>query len=331
MKVTLRFRQIVVFLQLLTLFSFAGCASLSGRIRVGVAIGAFDDSSMADTRNRIMSYFSEISTDDVEFLPTFLDGKHDASEQLLNVDEFIERGYEVMIVDLVIPSLASTITEKAKAAGVPVVYLHHQPGQEDMDAWDKTCFVGFDDSQAGTAQGEIIADLPNNGDANGDGVVSYVMITGNPVYADTQYRVVYPIKALTDRGIEVEELLKQSADWDETQGYDIMADAISQFGDRIDVVFCHSDPMAVGAQRAISEAGRTVNKDIYLVGWDARYDGVDMVNNGLITGTVGFDNDSLAVAAVDAAVKFLQGKKNEQYIWIDCVSLVAESVLNNNA
>ena len=299
-------------------------SALSGTIKIGVTISAFDYNTMTDVRNGIQSYFIMASTDDVEFEVKILDGKRDADEQLRHVDSFIAENYDVLIVDPIDVSLADIITEKAKTADIPVVYLHYRADKEVIITWDKTCFVGFDNRQSGLVQGEIVANLPNNGDVNGDGIVSYVMITGNPEFAETQNRTEYFIKALTDRGIEVEELIRRDGNWEEDQGYDIAATAISQFGDRIDVIYCTNDPMAVGASRAISEAGRTVNKDIYLVGCDALFFAVDMVNSGQMTGTVLADNDARAVAASEAAIRFVQGNGNEKYIWVDYIPIVAE-------
>ncbi len=55
------------------------------------------------------------------------------------------------------------------------------------------------------------------GDINGDGKVSYIMVQGDPENIDAQYRTEYSIKALTDAGVEVEELLLQRGDWDQAK------------------------------------------------------------------------------------------------------------------
>ena len=293
-------------------------------IRVGVSISNFGDNTIYDVRREIDLYFWELIIDDVKYDATILDGNGDAEKQMLHVSNFIEQDYDVMIVGLNKSSNVHEITEKAKAADIPVVYLHHEPSKEDMDMWDKTCFVGFDFRQSGLVQGEIIANLPSNGDINGDGIVSYVMITGDSDHRDAQYRTEYSIKALTDRGIKVEELFKQDGEWSLYKGHDIAEFALSEFGDRIDVIFCNSDGMAIGASQAIAEAGRNVNEDIFLVGWDALIEAVDMVYNGHLTGTVLIDDYSRAVTAAEAAINFAHGKNNEKYIWIDYVPIVAD-------
>ena len=56
--------------------------------------------------------------------------------------------------------------------------------------------------------------------------------------------------------------------------------------------------MALGALQAIEAAGRTVNKDIYLVGVDALVEVVENVMNDKMTGTVFNDYFGQAHTAV---------------------------------
>ena len=133
----------------------------------------------------------------------------------------------------------------------------------------KRQYVGCDARQSGTYQGEEILETETKGDINGDGKVSYIMIQGDPENVDAQYRTEFSVKALTDAGVEVEELLKQRGDWDQAKAQQIAQDALNQYGDKIEVIFCNNDAMALGALQAIEAAGRKVNEDIYLVGVDA--------------------------------------------------------------
>ena len=128
-------------------------------------------------------------------------------------------------------------------------------------------YIGADARQSGIFQGEEIAVTENQGDINGDGEVSYIMIQGEPENIDTQYRTAYSVKALEEAGVETRELLAQTGDWSQSQGQKIMEEALDEFGNDIEVVFCNNDAMALGALEAIREADRTVGEDIYLTGW----------------------------------------------------------------
>ncbi len=284
---------------------------------VGVCIYKFDDNFMTLYRQEIESYFKSIETDTAKYKVTIVDGKGDMAEQTNQVDNFLAQGVDVLIVNLVQSSSAATVTEKAKAAGIPVVYINREPSEDDMKAWEKICYVGADARQSGTYQGEIIASLPTKGDADGDGTVRYAMIMGDPENVDAQYRTEFSVKALTDAGIAVEELFKQRGDWEQAKGQELAATALTQFGPKLDVIFCNNDGMALGAYQAIVSAGRTVGKDVYLVGVDALPEAVQMVKDGTMTGTVLNDHVGQSHSAVDAAVKYMDGNTNDTYIWVD--------------
>ena len=115
------------------------------------------------------------------------------------------------------------------------------------------------------------------------------------------------------------------SDWDQTKGQEITANALSQYGDKIDVVFCNNDAMALGALQAIEAAGRTVNKDIYLVGVDALVEVVENVMNDKMTGTVFNDYMGQAKTAADMAVKFLNGETVDPVNMVDYVKVTPDN------
>ena len=112
------------------------------------------------------------------------------------------------------------------------------------------------------------------------------MCKGDPENIDAQYRTEYSIKALTDADKEVECLYEYLDNWDQTTAQQDVANALAQYGEKIEVVFCNNDAMALGALQSIEQAGRTVGKDIYLVGVDALKEAVQNVVDGKMTGTV---------------------------------------------
>ncbi|MCL2084080.1 MAG: galactose ABC transporter substrate-binding protein [Oscillospiraceae bacterium] len=298
----------------------AGCSGGDGGVKtykVGVSIYKYDDNFMTLYRQEIESYFKTLETDTVKYNVTMMDGKGDMVEQTNQVENFIAQKVDVMIINLVQSSSAATITDKAKAANIPVVYINREPSADDMNGWDKISYVGADAKQSGTYQGEIIRDLADNGDINGDGVVSYVMLVGDPENTDAQYRTEYSIKALTDAGIAVEKLFEQRGDWDTAKGQELAANALAQFGGQIDVIFANNDGMAMGAIQAIKTAGRTVGQDIYLVGVDAIPEAVDAIAAGDMTGTVLNDHIGQSHTAVDAAVRYMSSESVDKYLWVN--------------
>lgn len=296
--------------------------------KVGVAIYQFDDNFMTLYRNEIESYFASLETDTVKYEVTTVDGKNDMATQTDQINTFITQGMDVIICNLVQTSSAETIIDTVVAADIPLVLINREPlGDNGDESYAgildnaNVCYVGADARQSGTYQGEIVLGLDNKGDINGDGKVSYVMIQGDPENPDAQYRTEYSIKALTDAGVEVEELVNQVGMWATDKGQEIAATALSQYGEAVEVIFCNNDGMALGAAAAIEAAGRTVGEDIYLLGVDALDECQQMVAEGTMTGTVLNDHVGQSHTAVDVAIKALNGEAIDNYYWVDYVMI----------
>ena len=298
--------------------------------KVGVAIYQYNDNFMTLYREEIVNYFASLETDTVKYEITMVDGKNDMAEQTNQIDTFITQKMDVIICNLVQTSSAEVIIDKVVAADIPLILINREPlgdnGDESYEGIlnnEKVCYVGADARQSGTYQGEMVLALDDKGDVNGNGTVDYVMIIGDPENPDAQYRTEYSIKALTDAGIAVNELVANVGNWDQAKGEEIAATALAQFGDQIDVIFCNNDAMALGAATAISAAGRTVGEDIYLLGVDALAECQEMVQNGTMTGTVLNDHVGQSHAAVDAAIAALNGEALENYYWVDYLKVNA--------
>ena len=302
----------------------ASSEAASSDVKIGVCIYQFADNFMTLYRNDIKADLEALGyKEGTNF--TMVDGANDQAKQTEQIDSFIAEGVDVLIVNLVQSTSASTIIEKAKAADIPVVFINREPTAEDLALYDKCCYVGADARQSGTFQGEIIAATENKGDFNGNGTVDYAMIMGDPENVDAQYRTEYSIKALEDAGLKVNKLYEQRADWDQTKGQENAANVLSQFNNEVDVIFCNNDAMAMGALQAIEAAGRKVGQDIYLVGVDALEEAVQAVADGRMTGTVLNDDVSQAQTAVDAAIRYVKGEANEKNYTIDYVKVTPEN------
>ncbi|MBO6118912.1 MAG: galactose ABC transporter substrate-binding protein [Lachnospiraceae bacterium] len=307
-------------------------ASGAKTVRVGVSIYTFDDAFMTLYRNELAKYFESKSNDQVKYEVTMQDGKNDQSEQTNQIDNFITQGYDVLILNLVQSTSAATVMDKCAAAGIPVVFINREPSESDMQSHNtgdfagKFTYVGADARQSGRFQGELIADLPNKGDINGDGKLQYVMIEGDPENVDAQYRTQFSISQYKEKaGLDVECLDDQVGNWQRAEGQRLAANALTQYGDQIEVIFCNNDDMAMGAKVSIEAAGRKINDNIYLVGVDALAEAVDAVIAGEMTGTVLNDHVGQSHKAVDCAVDAAEGKSLDLYNWVDYVKVTPEN------
>ena len=312
----------------------AGSGDLADK-KVGVCIYQFADNFMTLFRTELENYLISqgFSKDNI----TIVDGANDQATQTNQIQNFITQGVDVLIINPVNSSSAATITDLVVGADIPLVYINREPDADEEARWQSNSwnvtYVGCDARQSGTMQGEIIADLGlDKIDFNKNGKVDYIMIKGDPENVDAQYRTEFSIKALEDAGMEVNKLDEQVGMWDQAQGQQLVANALSQYGNDIEVVFCNNDAMALGALQAIEAAGRKVGTDIYLVGVDALTEVVEDVISGTITGTVFNDHISQSHSAADAAANYLTGKGNDHYIGCDYVKVTtdnAQSVLDS--
>ena len=332
---------LVLFTSVLMLISLAACSDSTSSettdptatsevtaaetVKIGVAIYQFNDNFMTFYREELENYFTNtLSNDEVTYELTIMDGKNDQAEQTNQIDNFIAQGFDALIINLVQSSSASTMIDKCADADIPCLFINRQPTDEDMAKMDGTdyegkyTYVGADARQSGKMQGQIIADLPDQGDINGDGVLSYIMIQGDPENVDAQYRTDFSISeyvALT--GLETNELDKQRGDWDQQKGQEIATNDLTQFGDEIEVIFCNNDGMALGAVQAIKTAGRVCGEDIYLVGVDALPDAIDKIEAGEMTGTVLNDYNAQAQKVADLTVSAIAGDALEHVYMVD--------------
>ncbi len=290
---------------------------------VGVCIYKFDDAFMTTYRNSLQEILESKG-----YKVTVVDGNNDQAKQNEQINTFITQKVDALIINPVMTSAADQIIDLVKTADIPTVLINREPTAEQMAAYDKLVYVGCDAAQSGTFQGELILETPNQGDINGDGKISYIMIQGDPENIDAQLRTEYSVKALQDAGKEVEQLNLTRGDWDRNRGQEIAANDLAQFGDKIEVIFCNNDDMAIGALQSIQQAGRKVNEDIYLVGVDALDAALSEVMNGNMTGTVLNDAVGQATEAVNQMELLLNGttySSGNQSVYVDYVKVTPDN------
>lgn len=323
-------KKLLVLLALIALVlgSFTGCTAEPEEtgpktVKVGIAIYKFDDTFMTNYRTEMEAYLTGMNSDEVVYEVSITDGKNDQATQTEQIDSFIAQAYDVLIVNLVDLTAASTIIDKVKAAAIPTVFINRQPSVADMGLWDKITYVGAKAEDSGTYQGEIAVDLWNAGgvDKNGDGVLQYVMLMGQEIHQDAALRTEFSIKKITESGIKVEKLFEERGNWDRVLGQEKTAAAIAQFGDKIEVVFGNNDDMALGAIEALKAAAMVVP----VIGVDATAPALDAIAAGDLAGTVLNDSVGQARTSVDKALALLAGETLEKEYWVPYVKVTPEN------
>ncbi|MDR0402861.1 MAG: galactose/glucose ABC transporter substrate-binding protein MglB [Treponema sp.] len=315
---------------------FAGpSGQTSGQPPIGVAIYKFDDTFMSYTRNAI-----ETNAQGKAVIST-VDSQNSQPTQNEQVDQFIARKMKSIAINPVDRTAAGTIIDKAKAANVPVVFFNREPFAEDMAKWDKVYYVGAKAEESGTMQGEIAVDYWKanaSADKNRDGVIQYIMLKGEPGHQDAELRTEFSIKAVTGAGIRVELLAEDTAMWDRPRAVEKMDAFIARFGDRIEMVFCNNDDMALGVIESLRKAGYfSGGKYMPVLGVDATAPALQALSEGTLLGTVLNDAQNQGKATFDLAYALASGANpsstswkvtDSKYVWVPYQKVTKDNYKN---
>ena len=307
----------------------AGCggrgAERQDTLRLGVALYSQDDTFIASIAQHLERMAQEAEVDQGRRINLSLaDGANNQTTQMEQIDRFLSRGCDVLLVNIVDRTAAAVLIDKAEAAGVPVIFFNRQPVAEDIDYREGVYYVGARAEESGRLQGELVLEAWQNEriglDRNGDGVLQYVMLEGEPGHQDSLLRTEYSIKTLTDAGVAVEKLAGDAANWNRGQAAARMEQWLAEFGDGIEAVFSNNDDMALGAIDAIKDWGG----GLLVVGVDATAPALEAIESGDLFGTVLNDGRGIARAMLTLALALADGAAPESavdiqgghYVWL---------------
>lgn len=303
-------------------------------IVIGSAIYKYDDTFMSGVRTAMGASAEGKAKID------FVDSANQQPVQSEKVDLFIAKNVNALAINPVDRTAAGVLIDKAKAANIPIVFFNREPMPEDLKKWDKVYYVGAKAEESGTLSGQIIVDYWKahpEADKNKDGVIQYVMLTGEPGHQDAELRTKYSIKAIEDAGLKTQKLAQDTAMWDRVKGQEKMAAFIGAQGDAIELVVANNDDMALGAIEALKAVGYfRDNKYMPVVGVDATAAAMKALEDGTLLGTVLNDAKNQGQATFALAYALAQGKTPDKattgyeitdgkYVWIPYQKITKEN------
>ena len=320
----------------------AATSAQASDVLIGSCIYKFDDTFMTGVRNNMEKAAADVGAE-IELV----DSQNRQPMQNDQVDTFITKGVNALIINPVDRSAAGPLADKAKAADLPIVFINREPDKAILDGWDKAYYVGAKAEESGTIGGQLIAEYFKahpEADKNGDGKLQYILIKGEQGHQDATLRSEYCVKAMLDAGLEIEEIGSDNANWDKVQGHDKMKNFITALGvDAIEAVLANNDDMALGAVEALKSEGYNLGTDgkdpskfIPVVGVDATAPALQAIAKGQMLGTSLNDAKNQGTAAVLIANKIAQGQEvtkdsigytitDGKYVWIPYVRVTQEN------
>lgn len=176
--------------------------------------------------------------------------------------------------------------------------------------WEKLYYVGCDAKESGDMQGEIAANYikkHSEVDRNGDGKIQYVLLEGEAGHQDAISRTDCSVKTIMDKGVDLEKLSYQFADWNRGQAENRMTQLISQYGSQIELVISNNDEMALGAVEAYDNSSISRDKWPVIFGIDGLDDALQAIKQGNMQGTVYNDKEAQAGEIARLAVDLFKG------------------------
>jgi ribose transport system substrate-binding protein len=219
------------------------------------------------------------------------DGNNDPSKQLNQVQDLIQQKVNAIILNPADSQALSSAVEAANNANIPVITL-----DRSVSSGKVACFIASDNVAAGKmAADELIKSL------NGKGkVVELQGILGTSAERDREQG--FDQEIATASGIQV--VAKQTAKFDRSTALNVMQNILQAHPDAAGV-FAQNDEMALGAVKAIQQAGK---KNIAVVGIDGEQEAVSDVQDGVMFADIAQQPEQEGVLGVDNAMKLVKSE-----------------------
>lgn len=304
---------------------------------VGVFYYTYSDTYISSVRTALDESLKAAGIDFQDY-----DANSNQTTQNEQIDTAISTGANLLIVNIVTSGsvdASQAIVDKAKAAGIPVIFFNRAVESDEeegkvLGSYDKCAFVGTDAPEAGHMQGDMIGKyLVENFDAvdlNGDGSISYAMFMGQLGNVEAIYRTQYAVedanKVLTEAGkAELQYFdssnkdcyqVDQDGNWSATAANNYMNTNLSQYNkennNMIELIICNNDGMAEGAISALNDKGYNLgdgtSTTIPVFGVDATDAAKQLIADGKMTGTIKQDAEGMAEAIAFLTQNVAEGK-----------------------
>lgn len=233
------------------------------------------------------------------------DGKQDQATQTSQIEQIINSGYDGILVEPISVDGIVPAIKQANEAGVPVITVVQN--MTDADKYVEA-YVGGDDALAGELQMQKVAEA-----LGGEGKIA---ILYGPMGSDAQLirKSGYDIVLAEYPGIEV--VFEETANWVTEEALTLVENWLTT-GTEINAIVGQNDSMAMGAVKAVEDAG--MEDEIIVYGIDAVEDAIAAVADERLDGTISQDAAGQGALGVQKMVEFLNGATLDAVIQTECI------------
>ncbi|MFC7685040.1 ribose ABC transporter substrate-binding protein RbsB [Ureibacillus sp. GCM10028918] len=228
---------------------------------------------------------------------SIVDAQDDASKQASDVEDLIQQGVDMILINPVDSAAVGSAVESANAAGIPVITV-----DRSAESGEVVSHIASDNVAGGVLAGEYLLELVGEG-------AKVAMLEGTAGSSAARDRGEGFLTAVEGK---VDLVSSLTANFDRGEGLTVMENML-QANPEIQAVFAQNDEMALGALEAIEASG----KDIKVIGFDATDDAVAKVEEGKLAATVAQKPEEIGKAAIETAVAYLNGETVEEFVPVD--------------
>lgn len=226
---------------------------------------------------------------------TVVDQKSDQQEQVSGSLDLINQGISGLIVTPVQPSALPSTIDAAHDEKIPVVIADIGTA----GAYD--AYIQSNNTNGGALAADYV--IEQLGDEAGPHKVGVIELHAGSVVGEE--RVAEFVSTL-----EAEDNFEivSSLDGNDTVdgGFAAAQDMLSANPD-LRVIYAANDDSAIGAQRAMETAGKSVADGFILIGFDGADGALDLIEEGLMSATVAQDPYGQGIKAVETVLDLLEG------------------------
>ena len=193
--------------------------------------------------------------------------------QIKAIREFIDQGVDYIILDPIVETGWTSSLREAKEAGIPVIVVDREVRLDDDSLY--TAWLGSDFRLEGDrACGWLKEYLKESFQGK---PVNILHIQGTPGSSAQIGRSMALFEAARKNGWNI--LLSTSGDFVQAKGKEVLEQALKDFGDEIQVIYCENDNMAYGVIEALEEAGKKAgldleNGEVLIISFDSAREGL---------------------------------------------------------
>ena len=228
---------------------------------------------------------------------SIVDAQDDASKQASDVEDLIQQGVDLILINPVDSAAVGSAVESANAAGIPVITV-----DRSAESGEVISHIASDNVAGGVLAGDYLLELVGEGAK----VAMLEGIAGSSAARDRGEGFLTAVEG------KVDLVSSLTANFDRGEGLTVMENML-QANPEIQGVFAQNDEMALGALEAIEASG----KDIKVIGFDATDDALAKVEEGKLAATVAQKPEEIGKAAIETAIAYLNGEAVEEFVPVE--------------